>query len=57
MAMPGLPQECLDSCTLVLDWCLVAAQASRQDKDLYLTFGLDPVMEKDHDKSLALWLS
>ncbi len=33
MDMPGLPQECRDACTLVMDWCLVAAQASRPDKD------------------------
>jgi hypothetical protein len=56
LALPGLPPECLDACTLALDWCLVATQASGLDKDLHLAFGLDAVTEQDHNESLALWL-
>ncbi len=56
MDTPGLPQECRDACTLMMDWCLVAAQASGPDKDSYLAFGLDAVTEHDHDTSLAAWL-
>jgi hypothetical protein len=57
MDTPGLPQECRDACTLVMDWCLVAAQASRPDKDSYLAFSLDAVTEHNHDMSLAVWLN
>jgi hypothetical protein len=56
MDTPGLPPDCRDACTLVMDWCIVAAQASGPNKDSYLAFGLDVVMEHDHDVSLALWL-
>jgi hypothetical protein len=40
MDMPGLPPDCRDACTLIMDWCIVAAQASGPDKDSYLAFGL-----------------
>ncbi len=56
MDTPGLPPDCRDACTLVMDWCIVAAQASGPDKDSYLAFGFDAVTEHDHDVSLALWL-
>jgi hypothetical protein len=51
-----LLEECKEAWTFVRDWCLVAAQAPGQDKDLYLAFGLDAVTEQDHDTSLATWL-
>ena len=49
----GLPQECVDACTLFMDWCVVATQATGADKDLFLAFGLDMVTEQDNDMSLA----
>jgi hypothetical protein len=52
----GLPQECVDACTFVMDWCVVAAQATGTDKDSFLAFGLGAVTEQDKDVSLAAWL-
>ncbi len=56
METPGLPPECIEACSFVRNWCLVAAQAADADKDSYLAFGLDAVTEQDCDASLATWL-
>jgi len=39
-----------------MDWCVVAAQATASDKDLFLAFGLDAVTIHNSDVSLAAWL-
>ena len=52
----GLPQECVDACTFIMDWCVVASQATALEKDSFLAFGLDSVTEQDSDVSLAVWL-
>ena len=52
----GLAQDCVDACKFVMDWCVVAAQATAPEKDSFLAFGLDSVTEQDSDVSLAVWL-
>jgi hypothetical protein len=52
----GLAQECVDACTFIMDWCVVASQARAPEKDLFLAFRLDSVTEQDSDVSLAVWL-
>ena len=52
----GLAQDCVDACKFVMDWCVVAAQATAPEKDSFLAFGLDSVTEQDNDVSLAGWL-
>ena len=52
----GLPQECVDACTFIMDWCVVASQATAPEKDSFLAFGLDSVTKQDSDVSLAVWL-
>jgi len=52
----GLTQDCVDACKFVMDWCVVAAQATAPEKDSFLAFGLDSVTEQDSDVSLAVWL-
>ena len=39
-----------------MDWCVVAAQATASDKDLFLAFGLDAVTIHNSNVSLAAWL-
>jgi hypothetical protein len=55
-ATPGLWQDVLNTCKMVLDWCIIKAQASRPDKNLHTAFRLDAVMEQECDRSLAVWL-
>ena len=52
----GLTQDCVDACKFVMDWCVVAAQATAPDKDSFLLFGLNSVTKQDSDMSLAVWL-
>jgi len=52
----GLTQDCVDACKFVMDWCVVAAQATAPEKDSFLAFGLDSVTEQDSDVSLVAWL-
>jgi hypothetical protein len=52
----GLAQDFVEACKFVMDWCVVAAQATAPDKDSFLAFGLDSVTEQDSDVSLAVWL-
>ena len=52
----GLTQECVDACTFIMDWCVVASQATAPEKDSFLAFGLDSVTKQDSDVSLAVWL-
>ena len=52
----GLTQECVNACTFIMDWCVVAPQATGADKDSFLAFGLNKVMEQDNNVSLATWL-
>ena len=52
----GLIQDCVNVCKFVMDWCVVAAQATAVDKDLFLAFGLDTVTEQDSNVSLVAWL-
>ena len=52
----GLAQDCVDACKFIMDWCVVAAQATAPEKDSFLAFGLDLVTEQDSDASLAVWL-
>ena len=54
--LQGLTQDCVDACKFIMDWCVVAAQATASDKDSFLAFGLDAVTEQDSDVSLAAWL-
>jgi hypothetical protein len=51
----GLTQECVDACTFIMDWCVVASQATAPEKDSFLAFGLDSVTEQDSNVSLAVW--
>ena len=41
----GLPQECVDACKFIMDWCVVATQATGADKASFLAFGLNAVTE------------
>jgi hypothetical protein len=52
----SLAQDCVDACKFIMDWCVVAAQATAPEKDSFLAFGLDSVIEQDSDASLAVWL-
>ena len=52
----GLAQDCVDVCKFVMDWCVVADQATAPDKGMFLAFGLDSVTEQDSNVSLAAWL-
>ncbi len=52
----NLSAECKEAYTFVQDWCVMAGQATGQDKDSHLAFGLEAVTEQDHDTSLATWL-
>ena len=52
----GLTQECVNACTFIMDWCVVAPQATGADKDSFLAFGLNKVMEQDNNVSLAACL-
>jgi hypothetical protein len=53
---PGLPQEVAVACKFAMDWCLIAAQVSGADKDSHVAFGLNAVMDQEHNNSLARWL-
>jgi hypothetical protein len=52
----GLPQEVTAACKFAMEWCLVAAQVSRANNDSHVAFGLNTVMDQEHDTSLARWL-
>ena len=52
----GLAQDCADACKFVMDWCVVAAQATAPDKDSFFAFGLDLVTKQDSNVSLTAWL-
>ena len=52
----GLAQDCFDACKFVMDWCVVASQATAPEKDSFLAFGIDSVTKQDSNSALAVWL-